>query len=73
MHFSSNDVFYEPHQRYISVLRKNKILVGHEDEIVKIEIFPSRNKISNFLKEVSVKLDNQQVLYVKLCIPFPKV
>lgn len=44
----------------------------------KEEVFPSRNKLSNFLEKVKLTIDckngaEKVTTLLKLCIPFPKV
>lgn len=49
-----------------------KQFITQDSMFKKEEVFPSRNKLSSFLEKIIVS-KNSKKLYLKLCIPFPKV
>ncbi len=58
---------------YGDFVQFKKFVMGDIETFKKEEVFPSRNKLSNFIQKIKVTSHNRNPLELKLCIPFPKV
>ena len=57
---------------YSDFVNFKKWIKKESEQFKKEEVFPSRNKLSNFLPKITVNHEGSQQL-LKLCVPFPKV
>lgn len=49
-----------------------KFVCGEIENFKREEVFPSKNKLSNFIDKIPVTMGNCK-LELKMCLPFPKV